>query len=166
MTEAIQLKIAWAIAAVIAYGLFRWRWMSATHDFRARVGREADRWAEDPRVDPKVRESIVLLADAAYRPATPWIILLGVIVGMVSSPGRPHAVRLSDDPEVSRKLVVLKLKLLLALITTSPLASMFAVMFAVVAVVVAVLAHGSFNTIRDGISEAGDRFFPRKVAGH
>ena len=136
--------------------------MSATHDSRARVGREADRWAEDPRVDPKVRESIVLLADAAYRPATPWIILPGVIVGMVSSSGRPHAVGLSDDPEVSRKLVVLKLKLLPALITTSPLASMFAVM----AVMVAVPAHSSCNTIGDGISEAGDRFFPRKVAGH
>lgn len=162
MTEAIQIKIAWVIAAVIAYGLLRWCWMSATHDSRARVGREADRWAEDPRVDPKVRESIVLLADAAYRPATPWIILLGVIVGMVSSPARSHAVRLSDDPEVSRKLVVLKLKLFLALITTSLPASMFAVMV----VMVAVFAHVSLNTIRDGISEAGDRFFPGKVAGH
>ena len=162
MTEDVLIRIAWVLAVVLAYGLLRWRVMHVTHGFRVRVACEADRRAEDSRVDPRIRESLALLADAAYRPATPWIILLGLSVAPFLPLGRSHDVRLSDGVEIAAELVKLKLKLLLALITTSPLASILAMLV----VIAGLLVRSSISTIGERISEAGDRFFPGRIAGH
>ena len=162
MTEPILTRIAWILASVLAYGLLRWRLMHVTHEFRVRAGCEADRWAKDSRLDPKIRNSLAFLADAAYRPATPWIVLIGLAAAMLLPLGKSHDVGLPDDVEVAAELVKLKLKLLLALITTSPLASLLAMLV----VVIGLLVRSSVNTIKERISEAGDRFFPGRLAGH
>lgn len=166
MTETILAKIAWILAGVLAYGLLRWGLMHVTHEFRVRAGCEADRWAEDSRLDPKIRKSLAFLADAAYRPATPWIVLICLVAAMLLPLGKSHDVGLPDDVEVAAELVKLKLKLLLALITTSPLASLLASLLAMLVVVAGLLVRSSVNTIKERISEAGDRFFPGRLAGH
>lgn len=111
-------------------------------------------------MDPNIRNSLAFLADAAYRPATPWIVLIGLAAAILLPLGKPHAVGLPDDVEVAAELV--KLKLLLALITTSPLASLLAMLV----LVAGLLVRSSVNTIKERISEAGDRFFPGRLAGH
>lgn len=158
MTEPVLIKIAYVLAAVIVYGLLRWRLMLATHEFRVRVACEADRWAEDPRVNPKIRISLAGLADAAYRPATPWLILIGLTVSMCLPLHRTR-IRLSDvsdDAGVAAQIFQLKLKLLFALITTSPSACVLAM----IVLMIGLLVHKSVITIKDSVSAAGDRFFP------
>ena len=82
MTDPVLIKVAYVIAAVIAYGLLRRRLMVVAHEFRIQAGCEADRWAANSQVNPKIRESLVFLADMAYRPTMPWRVLLGIIVAM------------------------------------------------------------------------------------
>ena len=162
MTDPVLFKIAWVIGAVIAYGLLRLGMMKATHEFRIRVGCEADRWAEDPRVDPRVRASLTGVADMAYRPATPWLVLSGLTVAVLLPLHKLPDVRVSDDAEVVAEVVRIKLKLLLALIATSPLACVLAV----AVLMIGLLVRRSVSAIRDSISAAGDRFFPDTGAGY
>lgn len=162
MTEPVLFKIACVIGAVIAYGLLRLRMMKATHEFRIRVGCEADRWAEDPRVDPMVRASLTSLADMAYRPVTPWLVLCGLIVAVLLPLHKLPDVRFSDDVEVVSEVVQIKLKLLFALIATSPLACVLAV----TVLMIGLLVRSSVSAVRDSISAAGDWFFPNTGAGY
>ena len=155
MADPVLIKIAYAFAVVIVYGLLRWRLMRATHEYRVQAGCEADRWAENPKVEPRIRASLSGLADMAYRPLTPWALLVGLIVAMFSPLGKFGDLRISDDEEVAREIVKLKLTLFFALITTSPLAFFFAA----VILAIGLLARGSVSTIRDCASMAGDRFF-------
>ena len=162
MTEPVLIKIAWVIGIVIAYGFVRLRMMKATHEFRIRVGCEADRWAEDHRVDPRVRASLTGLADMAYRPATPWLVLSGLIVAVLLPLHKLPDIRFSDDAEVVSAVVQIKLKLLFALIATSPLACVLAV----TVLMIGLLVRSSVSVVRDSISAAGDRFFPDTGAGY
>ena len=162
MTEPVLFKIVCVIGAVIAYGLLRLRMMKATHEFRTRVGCEADRWAEDPRVDPRVRASLMGLADMAYRPAAPWLVLSGLIVAVLLPLHKLPDIRFSDDAEVVSAVVQIKLKLLFALIATSPLACVLAV----TVLMIGLLVRSSVSVVRDSISAAGDRFFPDTGAGY
>ena len=159
MIEPVLIKIVYVIAAVIAYGLFRWRLMRATHEFRVRVGCDADRLAADPRVDPKIRKSPSILADLAYRPATPWFFLVGLVVAMFLPLCK---LRPLNDVEVAAEIVRLKLKLFFASITTSPLACMFAIIF----LIMGLLARHSVSTIEACMSSAGSRPFPRIGTGY
>ena len=130
--------------------------MRATHEFRVRAGCEADDWAQDPRVNPDVRASLPVLADMAYRPSAPWLVLLGLLVVMVVPLRKLPDIRISDDADVVAKIVLLKLKLVFAPIATSPLVCVLAA----VVLMVGLLVHSSVGTVRDNISAAGDRFFP------
>ena len=151
MTETVLIKIACVIAAVVGYGLLRWRLMVATHGFRVRVGCEADRWASDPRVSDEVRVSLASLADAFYRPAAPWIVVTILAVAIFLPVGAPRTVELSKDRDVAMQLVALKLKLTFALVTTSPLACVVAV----VVLVSGLLIHSSVSAVIDIVSAAG-----------
>ena len=156
MTEPVLIRIACVVAAVVAYGLLRLRLMRATHEFRVRAGCEADDWAQDPRVSPDVRATLRALADMAYRPAAPWLVLLGLSVVMILPPRKLSDIRISDDAAVATKIVLLKLKLLFALIATSPLVCVLAG----VVLMIGLLVHSSVRAVRDNMSVAGDRFFP------
>ena len=156
MTEPVLIRIACVVAAVVAYGLLRLRLMRATHEFRVRAGCEADDWAQDPRVSPDVRTTLRALADMAYRPAAPWLVLLGMLVGTILPLRKLSDTRISDDAAVATKIVLLKLKLVLALIATSPVVCVLAG----VVLMIGLLVHSSVGAVRDNISAAGDRFFP------
>ena len=161
MTDPALIKIAYAFAVVIAYGLLRWRLMRATHEYRVQAGCEADRWAENPKVEPRIRASLSRLADMAYRPLTPWALLIGFVVAAFSPRGKLGDFRISDDEEVTKKVVRLKLTLFFALIATSPLACLLAA----VILAIGLLARGSVSATGDCASMAGDRFFSDSDTG-
>lgn len=148
MTEPVLIKIACVVGAVVAYGLLRWRLIQATHEFRVRTGCEADRLAADPLVGPRMQRSLSGLADLAYRPAAPWILLIGLIVAVVFPIHKFFDIGLPDDPEVLEKIVRLKLRLIASLITTSPLACVLAI----VVLVTGLLVRHSVGTIKVRIS--------------
>ena len=155
MIDPVLVKIACVLAAVIAYGLIRRRLMRATHEFRVRAGCEADRWAENPKVEPRMRASLSGLADMAYRPLAPWALLLGLVIATFLPGVKFGNLRISNDEEVAKKVVELKLKLFFALIAASPLACLLAV----VVLAIGLLARGSVSAIKDSVSMAGNGFF-------
>ena len=163
MTDDVIVKLIYVGVAVIGYGVFRWRLIAVTQDFRIKVGIRADRWGQDERVDPQVRGTLPILADMAFRPATPWLILVGLINAMLMPVRKGHKAilaEISDDAEVAKEIIRLRLGLLLALITTSPLA----LVLAVAVLVVWLLIHASLVMIGDSISMRGDRFLTRPAA--
>lgn len=162
MTEPVLIKIACVVGAVVAYGLLRWRLMKATHEFRVRVGCEADRLAADPRVGPRMQRSLWGLADLAYRPAAPWIIFIGLVVAVVFPIHKLFDVGLPDDPEVIEEIVRLKLRLIASSITTSPLACVLAI----VVLVTGLLVRHSVGTIKDRISAFDVALFANIRAGY
>lgn len=156
MTEPVLVKIGYVVAAIVAYGLLRWRWMRATQDFRIRVGRKADLRADDPRVKPWVRASLAGLADMAYRPMVPWFLLSGLAIAMILPFRKLDHSEFSDDPVVADEVARLKVKLVFGLISTSPLACVFAA----AVLTIGLLTRRSVDVIGERVSAAGDRFFP------
>lgn len=140
MDDLILSKLIWAFGGVIVYGLFRWRLMVATHEFRVRTGVEACAFARDAdgvRAEGRV---LAFLAERAYWPTTPWLLIVSLL-GAVLRPNRRSVPR-----EVQR----LNVRLFWALISTSPLACFVALL-----VLAAALLWRSFEeTLRDGINTA------------
>ena len=163
MTDDVIVKLIYIGVAVIGYGLFRWRLIAATQDFRKKIGIQADRWGRDERVDPQVRNTLPFLADMAFRPATPWLVLGGLIIAMLTPVRKDHEAilaEIADDAEVAKEIIRLRLGLLLALITTSPLA----LVLALAVLVVGLLIRASLVMIEDSISMRGDRFLTGSAA--
>lgn len=163
MTDDVIVKLIYIGVAVIGYGLFRWRLIAATQDFRIKIGIRADRWGQDERVDPQVRNALPVLADMAFRPATPWLVLVGLINAMLTPVRKGHEAilaEIADDAEVAKEIIRLRLGLLLALITTSPLA----LVLALAVLVVGLLIRASLVMIEDSISMRGDRFLTGSAA--
>lgn len=155
MTEPVLVKIGYAVVAVVAYGLLRWRWMRATQDFRIRAGCEADLRADDPHVKPWVRASLAGLADKAYRPMAPWLLLLGLVIVMILPVRKLDHSEFSDDPVVADKVARLKVKLVFGLMSTSPLACVFAA----AVLMLGLLTRRSVDVIEERVSATSDRFF-------
>ena len=162
MTEPVLIKIATVIGVIFAYGLLRWRLMTATHEFRVRAGCAADRMAEDPRVSPDTQAKLTRLADMAYRSFTPWLVLLALIVAIFLPLRSRRSAEVSDNAEVAGKVALLKLKLVIALITTSPLACALAVLV----LALGLLVRGSVDALASYMAAAGDRFFPGGGTGY
>ena len=151
MVEPVLIKMIAVIAVVVGYGLLRWRLMVATHEFRICAGCEADRLASDPRVGDEMRASLTALADAVYRPAAPWIVLTVLTVAMFLPVDALRNVELPDDAEFSMRIGRSKLRLVFALLTTSPLAFILGV----IVLMVGLLIHSSVNAVIDIISATG-----------
>lgn len=162
MTEPVLIKIATVIGVIFAYGLIRWRLMTATHEFRVHTGCAADRMAEDPRVSPDTQATLKHLADMAYRFFTPWLVLLGIIVATFLPLRRRRPAEVSDNAEVAGEVGLLKLKLVIALITTSPLACALALPV----LALGLLLRGSVEALAGYMATAGDRFFPGGGTGY
>ena len=159
MIDPLLLKAAWVPALVILYGLLRWRLMVATHDFRTRVGCEADRWADDECLDGRTRAALSALADRAYRPTTPWLVLLGLVIAVFLPPRNANALQsLADD--VARQVVGLLLKLFLAMISTSPLACVLAL----IVLVIDLLLRRSVDKVVDAVPVIASRLFAKSAA--
>lgn len=184
MNEPVLVKIGYVVAAVFAYELLRWCMALATHEFRVRTGREADCWARDPRLPPDIQATLAALAALAYWPSAPWLMLLllvaglfGMIAGMLGAilPRRlqPDGSGIPDD-EVIAQVIRLKLKLVAALVTTSPLASILAVAILIIGALIGFALFGSIRAFAlsrrrplhlrfrfSCVAAAGDRFVPR-----
>lgn len=151
MVDLILIKLAWVVGIVVAYGLLRWRLMSATHLFRVRVGLEANRMAHDRDVDAADRRKFAWLAERAYRPTTPWLLVVTLLLAVLS----PNLTRqLShDDGTVSasrEKVRLTDVRLFWALISTSPLASLLAMLI----LMAALLWRSSVEVVRGGVTIA------------
>ena len=155
MNDPVLIKIAWAIGVVIAYGLLRWRLMAATHEFRVQAGREADRLAADPRVPPETQAMLTRLADKAYGFFTPWLVLLALIVAMTFPLRESRRTGIADDGEIAADVVEVKRKLVVALITASPLACALAA----VVLTIGLLLRGSVEALARSVAAAGNRVF-------
>ena len=163
MTDDVIVKLIYIGVTVIGYGLLRWRLIAVTQDFRIKIGIQADQWGRDERVHPQVRSALPILADMAFRPATPWLVLVGLINAMRKPVRKNHAAILAEisaDAEVAQAIIRLRLGLLLALITTSPLA----LVLALAVLIVGLLIRTSLVVIGDSISMLGDRFLVRSAA--
>lgn len=127
MTEAVLLKLGYVFAAVIGYGLLRWRIMAATHTFRIQAGCDADRLAADERISADMRNALQGWADRMYRPMTPWLIVFRTLI-VIFIPtqwlARAHDAAMSLVPPDARGDVArVNIRLVFAAVTTSPLAT-------------------------------------------
>lgn len=161
MIESMLIDAAvfmtWVLAVTVVYSLLCSRLMAATHEYRVRVGREANRWAQDPRVSPGARSSLTALAEMPYRFLTPWIVLLALIAAAVLPRRNSRRAGVSDDAEVAAKVTKVKLKLVFVTITTSPLACLLAI----VVLAAGLLLRGSVDAFANYAAAASDRFAPR-----
>lgn len=150
--DPLLLQAAWVPALVILYGLLRWRLMVATHDFRTRVGCEADRMADDERLDEWTRATLSSLADRAYGPTAPWLIVLGVVIAAILP-------RTTDARQLDDEVASLLLKLFVAVLSTSPIA------FALASVVfVLCLVLRSVDMLLAAVPAIASRLFVKPAA--
>ena len=124
MTEAVLFKIGCVIAALIGYGLIRWRLMKATHEFRVKAGCDADRWMADSRVPEETRRGLQGMADGMYRPMMPWLVVLGTLIAVLMPHRRFEAVMLSLDPGIRKDIARLNVRLAFSAVAVSPLAGL------------------------------------------
>lgn len=150
MDDPILSKLIWAFGAVVVYGLLRWRLMRATHDFRVRTGVAACAFARDADATCTQGRVLAFLAARAYRPTTPWLLLL-FLLGAVLRPnwGRSAADR-AQAASAPQELLQLNVRLFWALISTSPLASVLALLV----LAAALLWRSYVEAVRDGITAA------------
>ena len=143
-------------AGIVVYRLLRRRLLITTHEYRIRVGNEAVHWSSDSRVTDEVRASLNLMANAMYQPLVPWVIAIALIVAVLPIPSFRRVV-ISDNAEVARQVLRVKLQLVLALITASPLACIIGL----VALVLGFLLRSSASVVMETISAAGDASFQK-----
>ena len=157
MIDPLLLKAAWVPLVVVGYGLLRWRLMVATHDFRTRAGCAADRLAADARVDQQTRSALSTLADRAYRPTTPWLLLVCAAIA-VFLPRKTSQHPKSLEGDVAGEVAGLQMKLLLAVISTSPLACVLTFGVLVVSLLVR-----SLDMVVDAVPGITSRIFAKSV---
>ena len=149
--DPILTKLVWIFGAVVVYGLLRWRLMRGTHEFRVRAGVEACAYARSVPADGE-GQVLAFLAERAYRPTTPWLLVLAVIGGVF----RPN----SGHRPVPQEVQQLNVRLFWALISTSPLAALLAALV----LVLALLWRSYVEPVRDGITAAMARVYARPHA--
>lgn len=165
MTEFLPIEIVYLVVVVVAYEALRWRLLVVTHEFRVRAGCEADDWAGDSRVAPDARATLVALADGAYRSATPWLVLLALVVAIAVSPWASRRVEISDDAEAAEKVRLLTGRLIVAALATSPLACLLAAAILLLVLLASLVLSGFAGTVANYVAVAGDRFFRSGGAG-
>lgn len=129
--------------------------MKTTHDYRTRVGCEAVRWSTDSRVSEEARNLLLTMANSMYRPMIPWVIAIALVIAVFLAFKSLDRVPLSEDAEVDEELLRLQRRLVLAVVTTSPLACAIGLS----AFVIGLLLHSSVAVVMDIISMAGRTSF-------
>ena len=145
MDDPILTKLVWIFGAVVFYGLLRWRWMRATHEFRVRAGVAACAYAQDGNTKRAEGEVLAFWAERAYRPTTPWLLVFALLCAVLL----PNSGRRPVPQEVQQ----LNVRLFWALISTSPLASLLAAFV----LAIALLLRSYVEVVRDGINAAMGR---------
>ena len=121
----MPVHLLWTIMQIfvvlLLYGLLRRRLMRTTHAFRIQVGRKAMQWSSDSRVPEQSRKSLEIMAHMMYRPISPWLVVVALVVACW--PSRSISKNsVSEEKDVAEQVQKLKFDLIVALITTSPLA--------------------------------------------
>lgn len=121
MIEPVATKLIWVGAVLVAYGLFRWRWLVATQGIVLRTVHEAEQWSQRTGTSAPAKSLVIRLTNAAYRPLTVWciavVVSLAVVVGAVRNlrkDATANTAASDDEPEV-------RLRLLVAVLATSPI---------------------------------------------
>ena len=152
----LLLDICIFLGVIVIYGLLRQRIIYATHDFRVNVGKEAILMSKNNGVDRETQNGLKVLVYAAYRPMTPWILLLGLIPGLVSW-RRAQKQTHTSDPIIAKDIMWLRARLFFALITTSPLATFFSLCV----MLFALIMQKSVVAVEDCISRSESLSEPR-----
>lgn len=145
MTDPVVVKLIWLGAVLVAYGLFRWRWLVATQGIVIRTVQDAERWSQSRGASAPTKDLIARLTNAAYRPLAIWCIAvvasLGVLVGAVRGLRKHNAAR----SEAADEEAVVTLRLFCAALTTSPIT----LVLVAAACCLALLLRGSAKTVLD-----------------
>ena len=124
MIEPAAMKLIWVGVALLAYGLFRWRWLIAMQEVVANAVHDAEQWGREPGTSAPAKDLIERLTNAAYRPFATWcvaaVVSLGVVLGVVRDLGRKRTAPAQAD--VVDKEAQVTLRLLVAVLATSPIA--------------------------------------------
>lgn len=155
MSEQPLLTIVQVFLVLLAYGFVRWRLMRTTHTFRIRVGREAMQWASDLRVTERTRKSLTIMTQMMYRPISPWLVVIALVWAAFWTSKSAAKNILSEDKVVAKQVLGLKLQLIFALITTSPLACAVGAFVMIIGLVL----RSSIAVLSEVISVAGDPIF-------
>ena len=143
MIEPVAIKLIWVAVGLTAYGLFRWRWLVAMQEVVVGAVYDAEQWSRSVETSESTKKLIERLTSAAYRPFAIWriamIVCLGVIVGAVRGIRR----RTPANTEAMDAEASMTLRLLAAVLTTSP----FALLLATVAFCLGLLFRGSAKAV-------------------
>lgn len=155
MFEQILLVAIQTFLAGLLYGLLRWRVMRSTHAFRIEAAREAKYWMSDPRITERARKSLATMVEMMYRSTAPWLVVIA-LAWAAFCPSRSVAGNiLSEDSGIAEKVLWVKLRLIFALITTSPAACAVGAIF----VILDLALRRSLRVLYEVISAAGDPVF-------
>ena len=150
MIEPVAIKLIWAGAILVAYGMFRWRWLVATQDFVISAMQDAEQRL--PKSSAIFKDLVERSSNAVYHPlATWWIAVLvscGVVVAVIRNVGRRHSARRQYDAvdEEAR----MTCRLLVAVLATSPIA----LVLVIVVFCLGLLFQGSAKAVLGLIPEA------------
>lgn len=143
MIEPVAIKLIWVAAGLTAYGLFRWRWLVAMQEVVVSAVYDAEQWSRSVETCTSTKNLIERLTSAAYRPFATWgiaiIVSLGVIVGAV----RGVRKRTPANTEAMDAEGSMTLRLLVAVLTTSP----FALVLVAFAFCLGLLFRGSAKAV-------------------
>ena len=152
MIDPVVIKLIWVGAALVAYGLFRWRWLVATEDFVISAVQDAERWGQSPGTSAFAKDLVERFSNAAYRPFATWCIALfvscGVVVAVIRDLRRKHSASAQDD--AADEEARMTFRLLVAVLTTSPIA----LVLVVVVFCLGLLFQGSAKAVLGLIPEA------------
>ena len=155
MFEQILLVVIQTFLAGLLYGLLRWRVMRSTHAFRIEVAREAKYWVSDPRITERARKSLTTMLEMMYRSTAPWLVVIALVWAAFCPSKSVAKSILSEDGEIAEKVLWVKLRLIFALITTSPAACAVGAIF----MILDLALRRSLRALYEVISAAGDPVF-------
>lgn len=152
MIEPVAIKLIWAAAILVAYGMFRWRWLVATQDFVVSAMQDAEQRRRSPESSAIFKDLVERFSNAVYHPfATWWIAVLvscGVVVAVIWTVRRKNSARAQYD--AADEDARMTSRLLVAVLTTSPIA----LVLVVVVFCLGFLFQGSAKAMLELIPEA------------
>lgn len=150
MIEPVAAKLIWVGAVLVAYGLFRWRWLVATQGIVLRTVHEAEQWTQLPETSAPAKGLVTRLTKAAYRPFTVWCIAVVVSVAVVVGAVRNLSKHGSTDAAASDDEHEVPLRLLVAVLATSPIT----LLLVAAAFCLGLLFRGSAKTVLELMPQA------------
>ena len=149
MIEPVAIKLIWVAALLTAYGLFRWRWLVAMQEVVVSAVYDAEQWSRSAETSASTKNLIERLTNAAYRPFATWGIAIIVAVGLIVGAVRGVRKRMPANTEAMDAEASMTLRLLAAVLTTSP----FALALVAVAFCLGLLFRGSAKAVLERMTQ-------------